>query len=316
MTDLQRPRRGSLAYNPRKRAASQMPSITHWAETAEARLLGMAGYKAGMTHLGFIDDTESPTKGQEVSTAVTVIEIPPLYAYGIRGYLKGIGIGDSLVDDAAVLGKLGIKRKTANAQFTEENADRISLLVYVQPDKTGIGKKHPERMEIPIGGTGIKEKLEYAKKFLGKEVPVDQLFKAGEYVDVIAITVGKGFQGPVKRFGVSLQRPKSTGHRRHVGTLGQWHPAYIFSTARRAGQMGYHKRTEANKRIMKVGNNVDEINPKGGFPYYGFVRNGYVLVKGSVPGPVKRLIRIRLGTRAPEKVQEPKLTYVSQESKV
>ena len=67
---------------------------------------------------------------------------------------------------------------------------------------------------------------------------------------------------------------------------------------------------------MKIGGNIDEINPKGGFPQYGFVKNNYVLLKGSVPGPVKRLIRIRLGTRAPDKVQEPKLTYVSLESKV
>ncbi|MEM4272124.1 MAG: 50S ribosomal protein L3 [Candidatus Bilamarchaeaceae archaeon] len=316
MTDLIKPRRGSLAYNPRKRAASQMPRVNDWAESAEARLLGAAGYKAGMTHLNFIDDTESPTKGQEVSAAVTVIEIPPLYAYGIRGYKDGVGVGDLLVDDSAILAKLGIKRKKAAAQFTEENVDRVSLLVYSQPDKTGIGKKHPERMEIPVGGPGIKEKLEYAKKMLGKEIPADQFFRAGEYVDVISVTTGKGWQGAVKRFGVSLQRPKATGRRRHVGTLGQWHPAYILYTARRAGQMGYHKRTEINKRVMKVGSNAEEINPKGGFPYYGFVRNGYILLKGSVPGPVKRLVRMRLGTRAPEKAQEPKLTYVSLESKV
>jgi large subunit ribosomal protein L3 len=67
---------------------------------------------------------------------------------------------------------------------------------------------------------------------------------------------------------------------------------------------------------MKISENVDEVNPKGGFPHYGFVKNNYVLLKGSVPGPAKRLIRMRLGTRAPEKVQEPKLTYVSVESKV
>ncbi len=316
MTDIWKPRKGSLAFRPRGRARSQMPRIQHWAESGEARVLGFAGYKAGMTHLSFIDDTEGPSSGQEVSTAVTVLEVPPLYVYGVRGYKKGKGIGDILIDDENVLRKLGIKKAKAKAEFTEENADAIAVLVFMQPDKTGIGKKHPERMELAIGGPGIKEKVEYAKSLMGKELKPEEMFKTGEYVDVVSISIGKGWQGTRKRFGTSLHRPKATGQRRSSGTLGQWHPAYILYTARRAGQLGYHKRTEVNKRIMKIGENVDEVNPKGGFPQYGFVKNNYVLLKGSVPGPAKRLIRMRLGTRAPEKVQEPKLTYISIESKV
>jgi len=320
MVDVWKPRKGSLAYRPRVRAKSQVPRVSHWAESSETRLLGFAGYKAGMTHLSFIDDSEGPTSGQEISSAVTVVEVPPLFVYGIRGY-KGDAhgdkvVGDYILDDANVLKKLGIKKKTANAEFTEENTDKIVVLVYTQPDKTGIGKKHPERMEIAVGGPGLKEKIEYAKSLLGKELKPEDLFKTGEYVDVSSVSVGKGWQGTAKRFGTSLHRPKATGQRRHSGTIGQWHPAYILYTAPRAGQMGYHNRTEVNKRIMKISDEVDEVNPKGGFPHYGFVKNNYVLLKGSVPGPVKRLIRMRLGTRAPEKVQEPKLTYISTESKV
>ena len=316
MTDIWKPRKGSLAYRPRVRAKSQVPRVSHWAESGEARLLGFAGYKAGMTHLSFIDDSEGPTSGQEISSAVTVVEVPPLYVYGIRGYKKDKAIGDVLIEDANVLKKLGIKKKKANAVLDEENTDHIMVLAYTQPDKTGIGKKHHERMEIAVGGADFKEKLEYAKSLMGKELKPEDMFKSGEYVDVIAVSVGKGWQGTAKRFGTSLHRPKATGQRRHSGTIGQWHPAYILYTAPRAGQMGYHNRTEVNKRIMKISDDVDGINPKGGFPQYGFVKNNYVLLKGSVPGPVKRLIRMRLGIRAPEKVQEPKLTYVSTESKV
>ena len=316
MTDIWKPRKGSLAYRPRVRARKPVPRVSHWAESGEARLLGFAGYKAGMTHLSFIDDSEGPTNGQEISSAVTVIEVPPLYVYGVRGYKGGKAVGDVLMEDANVLKKLGIKKKKANAELTEENVDRIMVLIYTQPSRTGIGKKHPERMEIAVGGSDFKEKLEYAKGLMGKELKPEEMFKSGEYVDVISISTGKGWQGTHKRFGTALHRPKATGQRRHSGTLGQWHPAYILYTAPRAGQHGYHNRTEINKRIMKIGENVDEINPKGGFPHYGFVKTNYVLLKGSVPGPVKRLIRMRLGTRAPEKVQEPKLTYVSQESKV
>ncbi|MBR2093063.1 MAG: 50S ribosomal protein L3, partial [Candidatus Methanomethylophilaceae archaeon] len=60
-----------------------------------------------------------------------------------------------------------------------------------------------------------------------------------------------------------------------------------------------------------------EVTPKGGFINYGEVRNTYVLVHGSVPGPTKRLIRFRDATRAPKKasMDAVEVTYVSTDSK-
>ena len=60
-----------------------------------------------------------------------------------------------------------------------------------------------------------------------------------------------------------------------------------------------------------------EVTPKGGFLNYGEVRNNYVLVYGSVPGPTKRLIRFRDATRLPKKadMEAVDVTYVSVESK-
>lgn len=82
------------------------------------------------------------------------------------------------------------------------------------------------------------------------------------------------------------------------------------------GQMGFQQRTEFNKRIIKIGENADEINPAGGFLHYGLVRNNYVLIKGSIPGPAKRLVRIRSATRMGEqKIQAPVVEYVSLQSK-
>lgn len=308
MTDIHKPRRGSLAFRPRKRARSQMPSVNFWPSTPDVRLLGAAGYKAGMTQICHVDDSENVTKGQEITSAVTVLEVPPMYVYGIRGYKKNRNVTDVLVQDEAVLRKLGIKKKSSR-ELSPDSVDEVSLLVFTQPEKTGIGKKHPERMEIRVGGADTKAKLDFSKGLLGKELSPKDIFKPGEYVDVVSVTKGKGWQGAIKRFGVAKQRPKATGKVRHVGTLGQWHPAYILYTAPRAGQMGYHKRTELNKRILKIGENVDEVNPKGGFPHYGFVKNHYVLIKGSVPGPVKRLVRLRIGTRAPA-TMEPKITQI------
>ena len=87
-------------------------------------------------------------------------------------------------------------------------------------------------------------------------------------------------------------------------------------TIPRAGQMGFHQRTEYNKRILKIGENGSEITPEGGFPHYGVVRNEFVLVSGSVPGSVKRLIRMRDAIRPPAKTYEGvNLLYVSTSSK-
>ncbi|MDD7423493.1 MAG: 50S ribosomal protein L3, partial [Candidatus Methanomethylophilaceae archaeon] len=84
-----------------------------------------------------------------------------------------------------------------------------------------------------------------------------------------------------------------------------------------AGQLGYHQRTEFNKQLMKIGTEGAEITPKGGFLNYGDVANSYVLIHGSVPGPAKRLVRIRDPIRlhkagAPEAAN---ITYISTESK-
>jgi len=294
-----------MAFRPRKRAESQVPKV-YWPSLVEKRVLGFAGYKAGMIQIACIDDSDSPTKGQEVVTPATVIEVPPLVVYGIRGYKEKRSVKDLLVEDVKVLSMMNIKKKKESAkEITKEDVDDVTLLVFTTPNKTTIGKKHIERMEIGLGGATIEEKLEQAKALLGKEVKASEIFKPGEYVDVIAITRGKGWQGTVKRYGTAKQRRKATGKVRHVGTLGAFKPGYIQYTVPQAGQTGYHKRTELNKRIFKIDANLDEINPKGGFINYGFVKNEYVIIKGSVPGPVKRLIRLRVAMRENGGVKEP-----------
>ncbi len=299
-----------MAHRPRKRAASQNARV-YWQDSAEKRILGFAGYKAGMTHVAYVDDSESPTKGQEVMSAATVIEVPPIVVYGVRCYSANNSVGDILTSDDKTLKLAGFDKKPAVKAVNETDVDDARLLVFSMPSKTGIGKKHIEKMELGCGGKDGKERLEYCKSMLGKELRASDVFKLGEHVDVVSISIGKGWQGAVKRFGVSKQRRKATGKMRHVGTLGQWHPAYVLYTVPQAGQTGYHQRTEMNKRILKMGQKPEEINPSSGFPHYGFVRNDFVVVKGSVPGPVKRLIKLRLAVRAKGPVKEPSVGFVS-----
>jgi large subunit ribosomal protein L3 len=102
-----------------------------------------------------------------------------------------------------------------------------------------------------------------------------------------------------------------------IGTAGSWHPNWIQATVPQAGQMGYHQRTEYNKRILKIGEKGEDINPNGGFPHYGLVRNSYVLIHGSIPGPTKRLISMRDAIRYKRgvEVEKPEISYISTTSK-
>lgn len=301
-----------MAHRPRKRASSQNARV-YWQPSAEKRVLGFAGYKAGMTHVSYVDDTESPTKGQEIVGSATVVEVPPMTVYGVRCYRANNSLGDILTTDEKILKLAGFGKKNQKAA-NESEAEDARLLAFAMPSKTKMGKKHIEKMELGCGGKEIKEKLAYCKGLIGKELRISDVFKNGEHVDVVAVSKGKGWQGAVKRFGVSIQRRKATGKRRHVGTLGQWHPAYVLYTVPQAGQTGYHQRTELNKRILRMGQKPEEINPSSGFPNYGFIRGDFVLLKGSIPGPAKRLVKMRLAVRAGA-AKEPQVTYVSTDSK-
>lgn len=83
------PRKGSVAFSPRKRVAKETPRIKSWPVSDESKLLAIAGYKVGMTHATVVDNRKnSPTNGMEVSTPVTVLEVPPVVVMGIRSYEK------------------------------------------------------------------------------------------------------------------------------------------------------------------------------------------------------------------------------------
>jgi large subunit ribosomal protein L3 len=115
---------------------------------------------------------------------------------------------------------------------------------------------------------------------------------------------------------IAKRKHARTGKVRHVGNLGPWHPSHISWRVPQLGQMGYHQRTEFNKRLMAIGTDGSEITPAGGFPEYGVVNNQYVLIKGSLPGPIKRLIRMRKALRPGQNfVKAPSFLYVSKESK-
>lgn len=319
-----------MAYSPRKRARSITARISTWPEGGDgAKLQGFAGYKAGMTHAFVVDyRPRSTTSGQEVQVPVTVLEVPPMKVCGIRFYQdtpygrKSVGEVWSKSVDKELSRRLPVPKEYDEKSAWERAAslqfDDIRALVYTQPVLVpGLPKKKPELMEIRIGGGTMDKRLEYAKSILGKAVTIKDFTKEGEMVDVSSITKGKGWQGTVKRWGVKLLMHKNSKHRRLVGTLGTKRPNYVRPTVPQGGQVGFHQRTELNKRVLKIGDDGAEVTPKGGFLHYGVVKNSYVLLHGSVPGPSKRLVRLREPVRpgGVKLTEAPELTFISVESK-
>ncbi len=327
MSERHRPRRGSMGYSPRKRARAETPHIKSWPEGRDKpKIQGFLGYKAGMTHAFVVDyRPTSTTSGREVVMPVSVVETPPIKIAAVRAYKKIIhGLqttgeiwADKLDSELSKRLPLAKNKKKKNWDFTKD-ADEIRVLVYTQPKLvTGIPKKTPEIREMRISGGSIEDQIKYAKEILGKELKINDTLAEGDMLDILAVTKGKGFQGVVKRWGVKLLTHKNSKHRRMIGTAGSWHPNWVQATVPQAGQMGYHQRTEYNKRVLKIGDNGEDITPAGGFPHYGVVRNSYILLHGSIPGPVKRLISMRDAIRYQRgvKIEKPEVTYISTTSK-
>lgn len=300
MPKKHKPRAGSLQYWPRKRARRIYPSVKNYPDSNEPKPLAFAGYKAGMTKILFTDNRRgSPTQGQTVSHAVTVLETPPMLVLGIRFYSNGTPTGEIYKKDLPK--DLRKYLKISKKSKEPKNYNEIRLIACTQPKRSGLGKEKPEVFEISMGGN-LEEKTKKAKELLGKELKIDDIFKEGDFVDAIGVTKGKGFQGVVKRYGVKLRGRKDEQHHRQIGVIGAEGVARVLYSIPQPGQLGFHRRTEFNKQIYKIGRNPKEVTPDGGFVNYGLIKGGYVLLKGSVPGPKKRLIVLRAPMRPHRKI--------------
>ncbi|QQG39222.1 MAG: 50S ribosomal protein L3 [Candidatus Woesearchaeota archaeon] len=324
MPNVRRSRHGSLQFWPRAKAKRIYPRLRSKPQTKDTKLIGFLGYKVGMTHLTILDPNKnSLTKNQPIFCPVTILECPPLKAASVRFYkdtvygLKAISQISSKNFDKELARIIDLPKKHKAQEPKLEDVAEVRLLVYTQPKLTGIGKKKPDLLELLISGGDIKSRVEYAKALLDKEIKISEVFKEGQLVDIHAVTKGKGFSGTVKKFGVDIRQHKSEKTKRGAGSLGPWTPKRVSFRAIQAGKFGYHTRTEYNKWFIKIGTNPKEVNPKGGFLHYGLIKNDYVILKGSVPGPAKRPVEITEPIRAPKSMQllVPQIKYVSTESK-
>jgi large subunit ribosomal protein L3 len=347
------PRRGSAGLRPRKRAARFVPRVRNWPEVSTAKPLAFLGYKVGMTHVIMVDDREHvETAGQEIFMPVTVIETPPMVVLGVRfyGYDPNRGhytltevwrnpsdtIKEKLGEDVLRKYLLGLSKrlphmveplgsgkgfefKVPEKEFNVD-LDKVKMVGLITTSipflAGGVSKKAVDMLEIKVGGTP-EEAFNYAKEKVGDLLDVEEVFQAGKFVDIIGVTKGKGFQGVIKRFGVK-ELPKWHKHRKGSRRVGaRSYGKGTMSQVPQPGQMGFHRRTEYNKRILMISDDPSKINVKGGWLHYGLVKSKYVVLAGSVFGPPKRPIIMREPIRPPkwEPAGAPPINYISLSSK-
>ncbi|MEA2509711.1 MAG: large subunit ribosomal protein [Actinomycetota bacterium] len=172
------------------------------------------------------------------------------------------------------------------AQVKTQESDGYSAiqLSFGEPKRTNkplaghYAKAHvdPARhlVELRLDGTG-----EYS---LGTEIKAD-VFEPGETVDVVGVTKGKGFAGPMKRHnfkGLSATHGTQRKHR-SPGSIGACAtPARVFKGTRMAGHMGHRRVTTLNLRIIKAD-----------------AERNLLLIRGAVPGPRGGLVMVRSAIR-------------------
>ena len=336
----ERPRRGNLGFLPKRRTRGHRGRIRHFPkddQSVKPHLTAFVGFKAGMTHvLHQVDRKGSKLDKKEVVEAVTILETPPIRVVGIVGYTETIkGLRTMSTVWAQNLGAEFKRRLYKNwyrskrkcftkynekATQSPKNMDAVlnrfkkycSIVRLICHTQTGLlnnTTKKAHVLEIQVNGGTVAEKVDFSKDLLEKEIKVDQVFKDFEMIDILGATKGHGFTGVIKRFGIRKLPRKTHRGLRRVGCIGAWHPSRVRWTVARAGQFGYHHRTEQNKKIYRIGqgevngvkNNASteydltekNITPMGGFPHYGEVKNDYVMIKGCCVGTKKRTILLR-----------------------
>jgi large subunit ribosomal protein L3e len=334
---FERPRHGSLGFLPRKRASRHRGKVKSFPKDDPSKaphLTAFLAYKAGMTHiLRDVDKPGSKAHKKEVVEAVTVLECPPMVVVGMVGYVstaKGLRAlstvwAEHLNDE---LKRRFYKnwyksKKKAFTKYVKKYADGqkeidaeleriqkycqcVRVIAHTQIRKLKLGQKKAHMMEIQVNGGDMAAKIDFAKNMFEKQVPIDALFSENEMLDIIGVTKGHGYEGVTTRWGCSRLPRKTHRGLRKVACIGAWHPAKVQYSVARAGQNGYHHRTEMNKKVYKIGKGGAEnnattefdltekcITPLGGFPHYGMVREDYMLVKGCVVGPRKRVVTLR-----------------------
>merc|ERR1711909_146008 len=340
------PRHGSMGFYPKKRASRLRPKIKSFPVDGPSKPVhatAFLGYKAGMTHVVRVSDKPgSKLNKREVVEAVTIVETPPMVCVGVVGYIhtpRGLRNFKSVW--AEHLGEECRRRfyknwhKSKKRAFTnaskkwtddvgkkEIEADlakikkyccTVRIIAHTQVKLLRKRIKKAHIMEIQLNGGSIADKVDFAVSHFEKQIPIGEVFAQDEMIDIIGVTKGKGVKGVTSRWHTKKLPRKTHKGLRKVACIGAWHPSRVQFTVARAGQKGYHHRTELNKKIYRIGAGIHTkdgkvvknnaateydptdkgITPLGGFPHYGDVNNDFLMIRGCCMGPKKRVLTLR-----------------------
>jgi large subunit ribosomal protein L3e len=360
------PRKGSLRFLPRKRCRRHRGRVRSFPPDDKSKaphLTAFLGYKAGMTHImRTLKRPGSKADQKDIVEGVTIIETPPMIIVGVVGYVRtpaGLRslttVWSSHLDDSfrrrfyknwtrskrkaftkwqdmfahqqGGESPAEVERRTG---YMKKYADVIRVVAHSQVKKLkNLGMKKAHIMEIQVnGGKSVEEKVDFGLKLFEKPVDIKSIFNQNESIDTIGISKGHGKKGVVSRWGVTRLPRKTHRGNRKVACIGPWHPPRVMYTVARAGQKGYHHRTEIHKKIYRIGDAITydgdgkptvfnartefdltnkNITPLGGFVGYGVVKQDYVMIKGTCVGVRKRPITLR------KAIVEPSTTAAREE---
>ncbi|MDD3437455.1 MAG: 50S ribosomal protein L3 [Candidatus Gastranaerophilales bacterium] len=202
--------------------------------------LGVIGKKLGMTQV--FDE-------QGLAIPVTVIKVDPIVVTQVKT-VKTDGY------DAIQVGTISAKEKhLTKAQIGHFKKNKLENFRYLQEFRID----NPQDYQV------------------GQAIEVSVLDKI-EKVDVTGISIGKGFQGTVKRWNFS-RGPMAHGSKNHrePGSIGAGTtPSRVIKGKRMAGNMGNERVTVTKLKLVKID-----------------AENSLILIKGSVPGPEGKLVTIK-----------------------
>jgi len=363
---FERPRHGSLGFLPRKRTKHHRGRVRSFPKddkTKPVHLTAFPVFKAGMTHiLREVEKPGSKLHKKEVIEGCTILEAPPIVVCGIVGYIETPRGLRALTTVWAQHLSTEFKRrlyknwmnskKKAFTKYAEKWKDEKSIqtqlnrmkkycqvvrvLAHTQTQLLNLRQRKAHVMEIQVNGGSVDQKVDFAYKHLEKEVRVGSIFEQNEMLDIIGVTKGKGFEGVTTRWGTKRLPRKTHRGLRKVGCIGGWHPARVRYSVARAGQNGYHHRTEINKKVYRIGTGVKyeggknnastaadltekAITPLGGFPHYGVVKHDFIMIKGCCVGTKKRVLVLRkslLAQTSRRALEQINLKFIDTSSKM
>lgn len=340
------PRHGHMGFAPKKRTKHHRGKCKAFPKDDAknpVHLTAFIGYKAGMTHVvREADKPGSKVNKKEIVESVTILETPPMVIVGVVGYIetpKGLRsfrtvFAEHISDEyrRRLYKNWGKSKKKAFSKASKKWQDPIGkqeiekdlarikkyctvvrVIAHTQMKLIGLSQKKAHIMEIQVNGGTVAQKVDWAREHFEKEVKVEDVFAQDELIDCIGVTKGKGYKGVTSRWHTKKLPRKTHKGLRKVACIGAWHPSRVQFTVARAGQKGYHHRTEINKKIYRIGKGFHtedgklvqdnaktyyditnkSINPMGGFPHYGVVKNDFLLMKGGIVGPKKRVVTLR-----------------------